>query len=162
LLDRSVNGARSFQDKDGFRNAAAVLALELDGTRAGLDRVADFYSRRCVEAGRHPSINELLTAHDLATGGVSKEIGERILAAEIQIDYPSFADELAKDALNRGLTEDEILALVDVHTHGASRGMDDRDEYLALAKKNNASEETIRKIIGAFNCFDEEWESDIL
>jgi len=160
MLESSTEGLYTLDP--GFRSAAVTLAFDLDGTQRGVDRVADFYSRRCVEDSPHPDPDELDIAHQMVMEGVSREIGERVLATEIQIDRPLHAEILARRVFNRELTEDELLTLVNVHTHGASRGMTDRADYLELARKNNASKATIRKIQKAFNDFDVRWESELL
>jgi hypothetical protein len=146
--------------RPGLQQAAITMALELDGTRSGVDRVANFYADRFIGKGiSHPDIDELIVSHNLATTyGVSPEVGEKIIAAEIEVGFPDHASEIAANVIGRALTDDEVLALVDKQTHGASRDMDDRGRYLAIAQQNDVSSEAIAKINQAFDELDVSWD----
>jgi hypothetical protein len=166
LQDGRVNHnaiAQHTFEEAGLMRAVVTLAIELDGTQRGIDRVANFYLDRFLQSERiFPNIKELVLAHDLALSyGVSPDIGEKLVAAEIKVDFPEQASKIAEKVLGRNLTIDEILALVDKHTHGASRGGNDREQYVGIAERNSASPDVIRQIHRAFDDFDWRWSRDL-
>ncbi|MGD0284131.1 MAG: hypothetical protein ABSB12_00845 [Candidatus Saccharimonadales bacterium] len=178
LLVESVRPASDFTKEDpdqralanttlaryGLRRAAVVLATEIDGTQHGIDHVASFYADLCLKRGPHfYGIDELQTAYTLAMNyEVSPEVAEKVLLAKIYACHLVDANDLANNVLGRNLRDDELLTMVDIYTHGASRSNDDRNYYLEIATGNGAGQVILQRINRAFDDMDERWQNDLL
>jgi hypothetical protein len=178
LLAESVKSAGAFDKNDpdqrvisntiiaryGLRHAAVILATEIDGSQGAIDKVTSFYADLSLNRGSFfHSIDELQTAYWLTMNHrVSPAVAEKVLLAKIYACHLADADKLANQVLERNLRDDELLAMVDVYTHGASRSQDDRRHYLEVAASNGASQAILERIDRAFDDMDDRWAHDLM
>lgn len=137
---------------DGLRKAAIILAVDLDGSKECIDKVASFFADGYTEDElSHPPADQLIDAHRLALRyGVSREVGEKIVAAEVAVNYPAFADQLANLIVKRNLSDDEIITMVNKYVQNKEINPKHHRYYIKLAQNNGAHPSTIGYIDQAF------------
>lgn len=131
----------------GLREAALLVASDIDGTAYGFSRLATFY-------GDYGALDNFFSFEYLDFAAqiaenfpVEPEVAERLLAQCIQCDRPNHAQKLALEALGRTLTEEEILALVTKRAKdSAIKSSGEKERYLTLAKEHGASDDVLRII----------------
>lgn len=136
---------------------AAVEALSIDGTQDGIDLVVDFFTNAASVSFSKTGMADkplLLTAHDIAVRYKSDRIrSQKLLEHELNVCWPTHASETSNTLLNRRLTDEQIIRMVDkltcnqdVKTSGSIQHL----QFLDIAKFNSSRKETFQVIDRAF------------
>jgi hypothetical protein len=137
---------------DGRREAVIFLAVNIDESKQCIDKVASFFAEGYTEDElSHPPAGQLRDAHRLALKyGVSREVGEKIVAAEVALSWPAFANVIANLIVRRNLSDSEVIAMVNRHIQKENIKSNEHKFYLKLARDNGAYPSTIEYINQVF------------
>lgn len=146
---------------DGLRKAALLVVSKVDGSSYGFGRLASFYADHGAESPRS-NFDSLRFAASIAESfPVEAEVAERLVAQCVQQGEPYHAPAIARNALERNLTDEEVLELARCEaTNYGSRGSGDRERYLRLAQEHDVRFGIVMQINQLFDHKDHVWAND--
>lgn len=171
IIDRTVDAivkysitkeGRNPRIVDGLRKAALLVVSEVDGTSYGFGRLASFYADHGAESPRSNYDSLRFAASIAESFPVEAEVAERLVAQCVQQGEPHHAPAIARNALERNLTDDEVLELARHEaTNYGMKSSGDREHYLRLAEEHDVSYGVVIQINQLFDHKDYVWANDI-